>query len=84
MLLGDKPNKSSRLYKPTSKLAELASTFKSSKDDKKEDRHRDRDRDRDRDRNRDSEKDSMKPVCLLISAFPDLKVICIFYCALSM
>ena len=47
----DKPGKASRLYKPTSKLAELASTFKSSKDDKKEDR-----RDRDRDRNRDAEK----------------------------
>ena len=38
---------------------ELASTFKSSKDDKKEDR-----RDRDRDRNRDVEKDYSKPVSL--------------------
>ena len=55
----DKPGKTSRLYKPTSKLAELASTFKSSKDDKKEDR-----RDRDRDRNRDVEKDYSKPVSL--------------------
>ena len=60
-MLGDKPNKASKLYKPTSKLAELASTFKSSKDDKKEDRHRDRDRDR----NRDSEKE--KPVSVLSS-----------------
>ena len=59
LMYTDKPGKTSRLYKPTSKLAELASTFKSSKDDKKEDR-----RDRDRDRNRDVEKDYSKPVSL--------------------
>ncbi len=36
-----------KLYKPTSKLAELAATFKSNKDEDKEERERERERERD-------------------------------------
>ncbi len=64
----DKPAKASRLYKPTSKLAELASTFKSSKEDKKEERHRERDRER----NRDQDRDASKPVSKILPCHEDL------------
>lgn len=58
-----------RVYRPTSKLAELAATFQSAKETKKDDRDRDRDREREKDKDRDRDREQRfesRSVCLLL------------------